>query len=197
MDFRSYRSGMFKNALIINGAPRFNGNSDILVNEIIETSRNNGVGVKLVELRTKRIGNCIGCYKCMRESTCYYDDDMTQIRSDINNAELMILASPLYWYGVTGLMKTFIDRLFFYYHPRNKEMISGKKALIITPMYQRDVEYEANLLIQFYHRTMNMLEVAIVDMIFLSGLSKQGDVLDKHEYLEEAHWIGENLTKLA
>jgi multimeric flavodoxin WrbA len=39
----------------------------------------------------------------------------------------LILASPLYWCGVTGLMKTFLDRLFFYYHPRNKDLISGKK----------------------------------------------------------------------
>jgi multimeric flavodoxin WrbA len=51
----------------------------------------------------------------------------------------MVFASPLYWWGVTGLMKTFIDRLLFYYYSKNRSLISGKKAIIVTRMAEKDV----------------------------------------------------------
>lgn len=83
--------------LIINGATRVNGNTDIIIEKIIEGAKNNGVNVKFINLREKKIANCIGCYQCLRESTCSFDDDMTYIRKYINETEVMILASPLYW----------------------------------------------------------------------------------------------------
>jgi multimeric flavodoxin WrbA len=107
---------MAESVLIVNGAIRNNGNTDILVGKIIDGAKNAGLNPNLIELRNKNISNCIGCYKCLRESECNFQDDMTEIRNQINSAELMILASPLYWCGVTGLMKTFLNRLFFYYH---------------------------------------------------------------------------------
>ncbi len=116
--------------LIINGATRINGNTDILVERIIAGANHTGLNPALVELRHKRISDCIGCYQCLKESKCSFHDDMTEIRDRMNKAELLILASPLYWCGVTGLMKTFIDRLFFYYHAQNRRLILGKRRLL-------------------------------------------------------------------
>jgi multimeric flavodoxin WrbA len=151
--------------LIINGATRTRGNTDIIVEKIIDGIKDGGADVELIKetlingfechcearpvgpkqsrfiedqyvvrslrrftprddaflkinqrflkLREKNISNCIGCYQCMKRSTCSFDDDMTDIRKYINETEVMILASPLYWCGVTGLMKVFLDRLFF------------------------------------------------------------------------------------
>ena len=126
-----------RNILIINGSTRTNGNTDTLVNKIIEGVQDS----QLVILKDKRISNCIGCMQCLEKSTCSIDDDMTEIRNAIQQSDILIFASPLYWGGVTGLMKTFIDRLFFYYHPSNKSLISRKKAVIVTPMNQKDVNF--------------------------------------------------------
>jgi len=186
---------MVKNVLVINGSTRINGNTDILINKIIEGSRDTGVNIKLIELRNKKIANCIGCYKCLRESKCSFQDDMTEIRDEINKAELLIFASPLYWWGITGLMKTFIDRLFFYYHPQNRGLISGKKVIIVTPMNQRDVAHESELLVEFYHRLFKRLGVKIIDMFFFSEVMEKGAVMDKREYLDRAYSIGNNLIK--
>jgi multimeric flavodoxin WrbA len=123
---------MAESVLIVNGATRINGNTDILVGKIIEGAEGAGLNSTLVELRNKHVSDCIGCYLCREESKCSFQDDMTEIRNFINESELLIFASPLYWCGVTGLMKTFLDRLFFYYHPQNRPLISGKKAIIIT-----------------------------------------------------------------
>lgn len=186
---------MSSTVLIINGTTRAGGNTDILVEKIIEGSRDAGANVRLVELRKKNISNCIGCYQCLKKSTCSFQDDMTEIRDEINKSDLMIFASPLYWCGVTGLMKTFVDRLFFYYHPQNRDIISGKKVIIVTPMNQKDVANESEPLVEFYNRLFNCLGVKIAEYVFFSDIMGRGAVLDKPEYLDRAYTLGKNLKK--
>lgn len=186
---------MDDSVLIINGATRINGNTDILVERIIAGANNAGLNPVLVELRHKRISDCIGCYQCLEQSKCSFHDDMTEIRDNINKAELMILASPLYWCGVTGLMKTFIDRLFFYYHAQNRPLISGKKAIIVTPMNQKDVDFESEILVEFYRRLLDCIGVRIMEMFFFSGIMGKGAVSGNLEYLDRAYKIGTNLIK--
>jgi multimeric flavodoxin WrbA len=186
---------MFDTVLIINGATRINGNTDIILDKVIDGIESTGTGIELINLREKKISNCIGCYQCLKKSTCSFDDDMTEIRNHINETKAMILASPLYWCGVTGLMKTFLDRLFFYYHPQNKDLIAGKKAIIVTPMNQRDIGTESELLVEFYRRLFKCLDVKIVDMFFFAGIMEKGAVTNKPEYLEQAYSIGRNLRK--
>jgi multimeric flavodoxin WrbA len=181
--------------LIINGATRVNGNTDLLIERIIAGANDAGLNPVIIELRHKRISNCIGCYQCLNESRCSIRDDMTEIRDNISKVKMIIFASPLYWCGVTGLMKPFIDRLFFYYHPQNKPLISGKKAIIITPMNQKDVEFESEVLVEFYKRLFNCLGVKIVEMCFFSDIMEKGAVLGKPKYLEKAYMIGSSLIK--
>jgi multimeric flavodoxin WrbA len=186
---------MNKRAIIINGAIRAKGNTDALVNKIIEGSSAADVEVNLVTLREKKVGDCIGCYQCLAKSSCSIQDDMTELRGFIQNVKLLIFASPLYWCGVTGLMKTFIDRLFFYYHSETKPWISGKKAIIITPMNQQNVVYESETLVQFYTRLLNCLGIKDIDMFFFGEIMKKEDLLQKPQYLKEAYRIGKNLAK--
>ena len=122
---------------------------------------------------------------------------MTDLRSAIEKSDLMVLASPLYWCGVTGLMKTFLDRLFFYYHPQNRSLISGRKAIIITPMNQKDVVHESEVMVEFYNRLFNCLGVKIVNMLFFSDIMEKGAGLNKPEYINQAYSIGKNLINLA
>jgi len=181
-----------KNIPIINGSTRVNGNTDIIVEKIIEGAENS----QLIALKNKRISNCIGCMQCLEKSTCSIDDDMTEIRKNIHQSDVLIFASPLYWGSVTGLMKTFIDRLFFYYRPSNKVLISSKKAIIITPMNQTNVNEETKILQDFYKCLLNCLGVEIIDFIFFysfGGIMKKGDVFNKPKHLEKAYLIGENL----
>lgn len=187
---------MNKRVLIVNGSIRVKGNTDTLINKIIEGSIDTGINLDLVTLREKKVGNCIGCYQCLKEATCSIQDDMTEIRDCIQDAHLLIFASPLYWCGVTGLMKTFIDRLFFYYHPQTKNKVSSKKAIIITPMNQQNVVYESETLVQFYNRLLNGLGINFIDMFFFGDIMKKSDLLRKPQLLEEAFNIGKNLGRM-
>ena len=73
---------MVKNVLVINGSTPINGNTSILVNKIIKGSMNTGVNIKLIELKKKKITDCIGGYQCLKESKCSFQDDMTEIRKE-------------------------------------------------------------------------------------------------------------------
>ncbi len=184
---------MDRHLLIVNGAIRAKGNTDILVEKLVEGAASVGISARQVELRKKQVGNCIACYQCMSGSNCSLDDDMTQIRSHIEHSPYLLFASPLYWCGVPGVMKTFIDRLFFYYHTHNRARITGKGAIVLTPLNQVDVAKETALLVEFYKRLFNCLGLKLFGMHFFGGIMGKGAVMQRPEYFERAFSIGQGL----
>jgi len=179
-----------KKVLIVNGSTRANGNTDTIMKQITKGVENTVINLKTVTLRQKQISQCIGCYYCSNHDTCSIKDDMREIYRYIKSSDLMVFMSPLYWWGVTGLMKTFIDRLFFYYPPRNMNLIAGKKVLIITPLAETNVQKQGKLLREFYCRLFKWLKLDIVDMIFFSGIQGKGVVKEKPDYLKMAFTLG-------
>ncbi len=186
---------MVNSILVINGTPREGRNTDTIIDKLIEGAESVDKNIQYFKLRDLIIHNCIGCCTCKRESRCHFQDDMTQIRQFIEKSDLMIFASPIYWCEITGLLKTFMDRLYFYHHPENSDLIAEKKAIIITTMGEKEnIEYESQLLVEFYRRAFKSLKVEILDMLFFSDLMEKEDVLKKPEYLEQAYNISKNLN---
>jgi len=132
----------------------------------------------------------------MGEAICSLDDDMIRIRKQIENSSILVLASPLYWCGVPGRMKTFIDRLFFYYHPQTKARIAGKGAIVLSPLNQKNVLYETAPLVEFYKRLFRCLDLRCAGMHFFGEIMEKGAALNKPEYLERAFNLGEGLPQL-
>lgn len=185
---------MTQSIAVFNGSPREGGNTDALLEKLGEGARLRTADIRCFRLRDLNIHNCIGCCTCKREARCHFNDDMTEIRHSIQKCGLLIFASPNYWCEVTGLMKTFIDRLYFYHHPENSHLISGKKALILGTLGEKDnVEYESSVLAEFYRRLFKSLNVEVLDMLFFNDLMEKDAVLGKPEYLKRAFSIGERL----
>jgi len=183
--------------LIINGSPREGGNTDTILEKLIEGAQSTDLNPWYVKLRDLNIANCIACCTCKDEGKCHFNDDMTRMREWIENSRLMIFASPIYWCEITGLMKTFIDRLYFYHHPQNSSLLATKKSLIVTTMGEEEnVDYESQVLVEFYRRIFKSLKVTIVDMLFFSGLMGKEDIFRKPEYLEEAFDKGKRLKEM-
>jgi len=74
-------------------------------------------------------------------------------------------------------------------------LISGKKAIIVTPMNQEDVNFESEVLVEFYIRLLDCLGVRIMEMFFFCNIMEKGAVSGKQEYLDKAYKIGTNLIK--
>lgn len=191
---------MTKNVLIINGSLRPRGNTDALAARVAEGAKDAGAAVSLHVLRDRKIAGCRGCWFCYENPRCAIRDDMQETHREIQASELLFLASPMYWWGVTGLMKTFIDRLYLYYPPANREMIAGKKAIVITPMHVSEREHGAEAfrseiepLKMTYGYILDRLGVTIVDMAFFPGLNARGDAGKSRECLESAYALGKGL----
>lgn len=102
-----------KNILIISSSPRKNGNSQMLCEQFKRGAEEKGHMVTLVRLMEKIIGFCRACDGCMRNGgTCVLNDDMAEILKLFQEADVIVLATPVYFYGISAQMKTFIDRTY-------------------------------------------------------------------------------------
>lgn len=97
-------------ALVILGSPRKGQNTDVLVEAIIRGLIDENVIVEKVILRNLNVGHCIDCKACANLGTCIIKDDMISLYDKFDKADIVVLASPLYFNSVTSLTKTMIDR---------------------------------------------------------------------------------------
>ena len=102
---------MSKKVLIITTSLRTGSNSEILAKEFEKGAREVGHDVKIVSLKGKEMRFCIGCLSCQKTGSCILRDDVFDILEKIKNAEVIVFATPLYYYGISGQMKTLLDRL--------------------------------------------------------------------------------------
>lgn len=99
-----------KNVLIISSSPRKGGNSDLLCDRFAQGALESGNNVEKVFLSSKNIGYCRGCGVCNSTHKCVQKDDMTEILDKMIKADVIVLATPVYFYSMDGQLKTFIDR---------------------------------------------------------------------------------------
>jgi len=189
---------MASSTLVINGSPRENGNTDSLLQQFIRGAESISAQTTYFNLRDLDIGDCIGCCTCRDESVCKLQDDMTRLRAEIERSDFLVLASPNYWCGITGLMKTFMDRLYFYHHPVNSARIADKKAVVLSTMGEStNIEYESALLVEFFERALRSLGIEIRDILLFPGLMEKEDVLRKPEYLERVFSLGRSIGSVS
>ena len=101
------------NILIVSGSPRKGGNTDIMAETFREEVVKKGHQAELVSLSGKKIAPCLGCQYCFgHDGQCVQRDDMAQLLEKVDQADLLVLASPIYWFDITAQEKAVIDRLY-------------------------------------------------------------------------------------
>ena len=118
---------MNKKVLVIAGSPRKGGNSDILCDEFIRGARESGNTAEKIYVQSLKIGPCRACYGCRGKGECVQQDDMAGLLEKMIAADILVLATPVYFYSMDGQMKTLIDRTL----PRYME-ISNKDIYFIA-----------------------------------------------------------------
>lgn len=101
---------MSKKILILSTSPRKSGNSDGLADAFAEGAREAGHQVKKIVLYDKTIGFCRGCLACQKTQRCVIPDDADAIAQTMRSAEVIVFATPIYFYEMCGQMKTLLDR---------------------------------------------------------------------------------------
>lgn len=102
---------MNKKVLILSGSPRKGGNSDLLCDEFARGATESGNQVEKVRIAEKKIGYCHACYYCREHNgECAIKDDMAELLQKMIDADVIVLASPVYFYSISAQLKAVIDR---------------------------------------------------------------------------------------
>lgn len=100
-----------KKVLILSGSPRKDGNSDLLCSEFMRGAQESGNEVQKIFVRSKKIVPCNACYYCRDDGgKCALNDDMSEILDAMQAADVIVMASPVYFYSIDAQMKIIIDR---------------------------------------------------------------------------------------
>lgn len=101
------------NIVVLSGSPRKGANTDTMVETFAETAREDGHAVEVVRVASKKIAGCLGCQYCFtHEGTCVQKDDMADVIESLKGADMVVFASPIYWFDITAQEKAAIDRLY-------------------------------------------------------------------------------------
>lgn len=102
---------MEKKVLILSGSPRQGGNSDLLCDEFMRGAQEAGHKVEKIRVASKKVAPCSACYYCRdHQGVCVHKDDMAEILQKMIDADVLVLASPVYFYSIDAQLKAVIDR---------------------------------------------------------------------------------------
>ena len=115
--------------LLINGSPHTNGNTAAALNEMIKIFDAEGVEVKLVQVGNKAVRGCVACRKCAETGKCIFNDIVNETAPLFEEADGLVVGTPVYYASAAGTTITFMDRLFFSTH-FDKTMKVGASVVI-------------------------------------------------------------------
>ena len=133
-NYKNFGPNKINNIVVLDGGPRNSkfSKTTFMVDSFIEGAKHAGANVETFKLKNYEINHCTGCYTCWTKTPgeCIFKDDMTILRKKYREADLVVFASPLYIFNVTGIMKDFMDRLLPIMKPY---MLLDKKGHIKHP----------------------------------------------------------------
>lgn len=109
-----------KKVLVVSPSPRKDGNLETLAKKFAEGASASGNEVKVITVQEVDLKFCTGCLYCQSHDKCVLNDGMNALYSEFENADILVFATPVYYYSISGQLKTFLDRLNPLYPRKNK-----------------------------------------------------------------------------
>ncbi|MFV0519857.1 MAG: flavodoxin family protein [Lachnospirales bacterium] len=179
---------MSKKVIIISASPRKNGNSDILCDKFMEGALASGNSVEKFFLNNKKVNYCVGCGYCFNNvGQCSQKDDMVLLFEKLIDADVIVLATPIYFYTMNGQMKTFIDRLCPIY-----TKLENKEFYYIMTSADKDKNIMDRCINEFRGLTFCLKNPVEKGIIYGTGIWNVGDV-EKTEFMKDAFVMGKNI----
>jgi len=178
-----------KKILVLAGSPRKEGNSDLICDQFINGASKAGHETEKIYVSEQRIGYCNACYACEKTGECIQKDDMTDILVKMIAADIIVLATPVYYYTMSAQLKTLIDRTLAKYFA--KEKISNKDFYFIaTAAEEKGMMSRAiDALTGF---TDCLPNARIKGVLYGEEVLKKGEVKDK-KVMQEAYDMGKGV----
>ena len=173
------------NIVILVGSMRKDGNTDLLAQAFAEGARKNNT-VEIISVADYKVNPCIGCNSCFtrERNKCFQNDDMDEIYEKLRAADIVVVASPVYFYGISAELKAVIDRL---HTPMRSEFSIKKLALLLVgaaelPELFDAIKLQYQLVLHFFH-------LEDLGMVLVRGVKDKGDIKG-NAALKEAYDLG-------
>jgi multimeric flavodoxin WrbA len=188
-----------KKALILIGSPRKKGSTAILAAEAERGLKEKGIETKTVFLNDLKIKGCQGCYWCKKNDVadCAVKDDMQKVHQLMLESDGLIIASPIYFAGVTAQTKAWLDRLFPYIGMNlSPKMPKGKMVSFIFTQNQPDARLFVTPIATFM-QMVGLTGLSVKDHMLACDLDAgvKPPVKDNKEFMEQAYRLGKDLIR--
>jgi multimeric flavodoxin WrbA len=186
----------------IYGSPRKGGNSDQLLDKALEGAASAGAEVHKVFVRDLKMSGCIECGGCDKTGKCVVNDDMQTVYPLLQDADVVILASPIFFYSVTAQVKALIDRAQALWSRKmltkpaeERDLPSGRRGYLIAVGATRgkNLFEGAQLTARYFF---DALDMAYHGGVFFRRLEKKTAVQENPEALQEAFNLGRKAVSL-
>lgn len=179
---------MSKKVLIISSSPRKNGNSEMLAASFAKGAEEAGHSVETVYLREKRFEFCKGCLACLKLGHCVINDDAVGVATKMHDTDVLVFATPVYYYSISGQLKTLLDRANSLF---GSDYAFTKTYLLATAAEDGPYVVEGAIkAVQGWVDCFDRCELA--DTIFAGGVNGVGDIAG-HPALDKAYQIGKEI----
>jgi multimeric flavodoxin WrbA len=187
---------MSKNSVIIAlGSPRKNGNSALLAQKTAEGIKTAGAQYESLFLHDMNINPCRACDSCQEEDAkyCIIEDDMQGLYPKLQDAEAIVIASPIYWFTVSAQMKLFVDRWYPFERP-DGNLLAGKRVGVLL-VYGDTDPYTSGAVnaIRTFQDACSYIGANLVGIVYGSAMDA-GDIAQNKEVMEKAFRLGKQLV---
>lgn len=182
--------------LVISGTPRLHGNSNTLADQVIAGARAAGADVEKVRLADLRIDPCDACDACQssREAPCILGDDMIGLYPKVQQADVLVLASPIYFFSASAQLKAFVDRTYALGGGGDWSALQGKRlALIFTHGDDNALFSGVANAYRMFQDACRFLGMDLVDCLHAS-CGDAGEVRANSAAMSAAHALGRRLA---
>ena len=177
-----------KKVLIISTSIRAGSNSEILANKFYEGAKDAGHNVELITLRNKNVSFCLGCFACQNLGKCVINDDANAITDKICESDVIVWVTPIYYYEMSGQMKTMIDRANSLYS-RNYKF---REVYLLTVAADDDPKTPERAI----HGLQGWIDcfdnVTLKGTLFIGGVNNPNEIKNDKR-LQEAYDMGKNI----
>ena len=177
-----------KKVVVISTSMRAGSNSQVLAEKFAEGAKNEGNEVEFISLRGKEIKFCVGCLACQKLGACVIKDDVPAIMESVLNADVVCWATPIYYYEMSGQMKTLIDRMNAMY-PKDYKF---RDIYLLTTAAEDEAETPKRAEAGLTGWTECYPKSRLAGTLFCGGVTMPRDI-EGNGKLKEAYILGQNI----
>lgn len=173
--------------VIITGSHRPKSNSGILADHFQKGAEEAGHTIFRFNSGHKKIHGCIGCDQCGMNGPCIFDDDFTALREPLIEADMVLFATPMYYFGMSSQLRATIDR----FYAIDQRIMGGKQASLIATFWTTDLR-KASGVVESYKNMLAYLRWSDRGILLAGGVNAEGEVL-RTEYPAQIYTFAKTL----